>query len=159
MNNASATIVSTMATPTKPRVFVDADVLFAGAASPTEHGASLVVLRMAEITLIEAIASQQVITEAERNLAGYLPAVVPAFQALVSRWLQVVPSPAPNDLVPFQGQADPKDIPILAAAVREACPWLVTFNVRQFQPGHPSVKVVRPGEFVQYVRGRLAHLA
>ena len=38
-------------TPSKPRVFVDADVLFAGAASPSEHGASFVVLRMAEITL------------------------------------------------------------------------------------------------------------
>ena len=42
-----------MTTPAKPRVFVDSDVLFAGAASGAEHGASLVVLRMAEITLIE----------------------------------------------------------------------------------------------------------
>ena len=47
--------------PDKPRVFVDADVLFAGAAAPSEHGASLVVLRMAEITLIDALASPQVI--------------------------------------------------------------------------------------------------
>ena len=39
----------------KPRVFVDADVLFAGSASPSEHSASLVVLRLAEITLIEGI--------------------------------------------------------------------------------------------------------
>jgi hypothetical protein len=38
----------------KPRVFVDADVFFAGAAAPTEHGASLTVLRMAEIMLAEA---------------------------------------------------------------------------------------------------------
>jgi hypothetical protein len=38
-------------------VFVDADVLFAGAAAPSEHGASLVVLRMAEIPLIEAVAA------------------------------------------------------------------------------------------------------
>ncbi|MBC7249776.1 MAG: hypothetical protein H5T62_05770 [Anaerolineae bacterium] len=53
--------------PPKLRVFVDADVLFAGAASPGKHGASLLILRMAEITLIEAVASQQVITEAERN--------------------------------------------------------------------------------------------
>ncbi len=42
----------------KPRVFVDADVLFAGSASPSEHSASLVVLRLAEITLIEALASE-----------------------------------------------------------------------------------------------------
>jgi len=37
----------------KPRVFVDADVLFAGASAPSEHGANLTILRMAEITLDE----------------------------------------------------------------------------------------------------------
>ena len=46
---------------TKPRVFVDADVLFAGAASPSAHSASLVLLQMAEITLLDALTSQQVI--------------------------------------------------------------------------------------------------
>ena len=106
----------------KPRVFVDADVLFAGAASPSDHGASLVVLRMAEITLIEAIVSQQVITEAERNLAGYLPKVLPGFQSIVSRCLQVVPDPSPTELDLIRGLTDPKDAPILAAAVREVCP-------------------------------------
>ena len=53
----------------KPRVFIDSDGLFAGCAAPSEHGASLVILRMAEIMLLEAFASQQVITEVERNLA------------------------------------------------------------------------------------------
>ncbi len=114
---------------------------------------------MAEITLIEAIASRQVITEAERNLAGYLPDVLPVFQSIVSRCLRVVPDPSPAELDPIHGLADPKDAPLLAAAVRDACPWLVTFNVRHYQPGHPAVKVVRPGEFVQQVRGLLAHLS
>lgn len=35
-----------------PKLFVDADVLFAGAASPSEHSASLLVLTLSEITLI-----------------------------------------------------------------------------------------------------------
>jgi hypothetical protein len=43
--------------PPKPRVFVDADVLFAGVASADEHSASLLILRLSEITLIEAVAS------------------------------------------------------------------------------------------------------
>ena len=42
----------------KPRVFVDADVLFAGAVSPSEAGASLVILRLAEITMIEQAAAR-----------------------------------------------------------------------------------------------------
>jgi predicted nucleic acid-binding protein len=148
-----------MTTQPKPRVFIDADVLFAGAASPSEHSASLVVLRMAEITLIEAIVSQQVITEAERNLAGYRLNVLPVFQSIVSRCLRVVADPSPSELDLTRGLADARGAPLLAAAVREACSWLVTFNVRHYQPGHPSVNVVRPGTFVQHVRDLLAHLS
>ena len=144
--------------PNKPRVFVDADVLFAGAAAPSERGASLVVLRMAEITLIEAVASQQVVGEVERNLADKLPKALPAFRLIVSRCLRLVPDPRPADLSPYAGLADPKDLPILAAAMREKCPWLVTFNIRHFQPGHPAVTVLRPGQFVLRVRDLLARL-
>ncbi len=142
----------------KPRVFVDADVLFAGSAAPSEHGASLVVLRLSEITLIEAVASQQVITEAERNLAEKLPAALPAFRLIVSRSLRVVADPDPADLASYAGLADPKDLPILAAAVREGCPWLVTFNVRHFHPGHPAVQALTPGDLIWRVRAMLAGL-
>ncbi len=78
--------------PPKPRIFVDADVFFAGAASPNENSASLVILRMAEITLIEAVTSEQVITEVERNLEEKMLAAIPAFHMLVSRCLRVVSS-------------------------------------------------------------------
>jgi len=142
----------------KPRVFVDANVLFAGAASPSEHSASLVILRLAEITLIEALASEQVIVEAERNLAEKLPQALPAFRLIVSRCLRVVPDPQPADLRAHAELADPKDLPILVAAIREDCPWLVTFNVRDFQPGHPAVTVLRPCEFVLRVRDLLTRL-
>ena len=107
----------------KPRVFVDADVLFAGAASPNKHSASQVVLRLAEITLIEALTSQQVTAEAERNLAAKLPQALPTFRLLVSRCLCVVPDPQQADLSHHSGLADPKDLPILVAAIREDCPW------------------------------------
>jgi hypothetical protein len=99
-----------MTTPPKPRVFVDSDVLFAGAASSSEHGASLVVLRMAEITLIEAIVSEQVIVEVERNLAEYLPATLPVFRQLVSRCLRIVPDPAAAELDFQRLKADPEHI-------------------------------------------------
>jgi predicted nucleic acid-binding protein len=140
------------------RIFVDADVLFAGAAAPSQHGASLVVLRLAEITLIEAVTSQQIIAEAERNLAEKLPAALPAFRLIASRCLRIVPDPEPADLAFFASLADPKDLPILATAVREGCPWLVTFNVRHFQPGHPALRVLPPGEMILRVRERLAGL-
>jgi len=142
----------------KPRLFVDANVLFAGAAAPGEHGASLVILRMAEITLIDALTSRQAITETERNLSAKLPQALSTFRLLVDRCLRVVSDPRLEDLAPHAGIADPKDLPLLVAAVREGCPWLVTFNVRHFQPGHPDVTVLRPGDFVLRVRDLLTRL-
>lgn len=144
--------------PGKPRIFVDADVLFAGATSPSEHGASLVILKMAELTLIEAFTSRQVVTEAERNLVDKLPKALTAFRLLVDHCLRVVSDPRPADMVAHHGKADPKDLPILVAALKEECPWLVTFNVRHYQPGHPEVVVLRPGELVLRVRDLLARL-
>ncbi|MEW5827777.1 MAG: PIN domain-containing protein [Chloroflexota bacterium] len=144
--------------PRRPRIFIDADVLFAGSASPTEHSASLVLLRMAEITLIEAIASTQVVTEAERNLRAKIPLALPAFQLLVSRCLREVPDPALDEIKALTGLVDPDDAPILAAAVRENCPYLATFNVRHYQPGVKSVSAFKPGDLVQHIRYLLSEL-
>jgi len=142
----------------KQRVLIDADVLFAGAASPSEHGASLLILRLAEITLIDAFTSEQVTVEVERNLIAKLPQALPAFHHLISRCLKICPDPEHGDLLLYQGLADPKDISILVAAKRENCPWLVTFNVRHYIPGHSDVKVLKPGDFILRVRDQLAQL-
>jgi predicted nucleic acid-binding protein len=143
----------------KPRIFVDADVLFAGAVSPNEHSASLVILRMAEITLIEAVTSKQVITEVERNLEEKMPGAMPAFQMLVSRCLRVVSDPTMAEIKALLKAAHAKDLPILAAAVREGCLYLATYNTRHFQPGVESITVLKPGDLVQHVRYLLAQMS
>jgi len=145
--------------PHKPRIFIDADVLFAGAASPNEHSASLVILRMAEITLIEAITSRQVITEAERNLQEKMQAALPAFQLLVSRCLKVVDDPTIDEVSALGKSADPKDLPILTAALREGCVYLTTHNIRHYHPGVKTVTVLKPGDLVQQIRYLLAKMS
>jgi hypothetical protein len=147
-----------MADPARPRVLIDADVLFAGAAGPTEYGASLVVLRMAEITLIEAIAPRQVMVEAERNLRDKLPGALPAFNLLADRCLRIVEDPSRDEIQAHEGLADVKDLSILVAAIHHDCAWLVTYNTRHFRPGHPTVTVLEPGAFVRQIRERLAFL-
>jgi predicted nucleic acid-binding protein len=144
----------------KPRVFIDTDVLFAGAASPNEHSASNLILRMAELTLIEAVASTQVITEAERNLLDKMPKALPAFQLLVSRCLMIVEDPDPTELADYIGLANPEDLPILVTAIHQGCSLLVTFNVRHYQPGHPSIAILKPGDLIlriRYLLSRLSH--
>lgn len=140
-------------------VFVDSDVLFAGAASSSEHSASQVVLRISELTLIDAICTQQVVTEVERNLSSSLPQALPAMRMLISRCLRVIPNLAAREIVPHWGRADPKDLPLLVAAIHEECPFLTTFNVRDFQPGHPDVEVLRPGELIRRIRRHLRRIS
>lgn len=144
--------------PQRPRILVDADVLFAGAASPATNSGSLVVLRMAEITLIDALIPEQAVMEAERNLRAKLPSALPALQMLVQRSLRVVPTAPAVALAIHQGKADPKDLPILVTAIREECRWLLTFNVRDYQPGDPAITVLQPGAFVREVRYLLTRL-
>ena len=142
----------------RPRVFVDADVLLAACASPSEHGASLVILRMAEITLLEAVTSQQVIEEVRRNLVRLLPQAWPAMQTIVARCLVVTPDPTDAELLPYAALAHEVDRPILVAALQAGCRWLVTFNLRHYRPGHPAISVARPGEFLAQARDLFSRL-
>jgi hypothetical protein len=146
------------ATTPKIRVFIDSDVLFASAASPGEYSAGLVILKMAEITLIEAIASEQVLVEVDRNLSDKMPKAIPAFRMLVNRCLRIVDDPTLEEVQALSGSADPKDLPILAAAEREDCAFLTTYNVRHFQPGLKHITVLKPGDLVLRIRYLLARL-
>jgi predicted nucleic acid-binding protein len=143
----------------KPTVFLDADVIFAGTAAPTEHGASHVVLRLGEITLIECVTSTQVITEVERNLEEKLPSKLPELRLIVSRSLHVVSDPELEELIPYEGQADPKDLPILVAALKHGCRFLLTFNIRHYAPATAEIMVQPPGDFVKTIRTLLTRLA
>ena len=147
---------SAMERPLKPRVFFDADVLIAGSAST--RGASYILLHLAELTIIEGIISEQVKVEAERNLREKLPQALPAFRVLVGSALKVVPDPAEEELGPYRDQADEKDVPILAAAVREKCHYLLTFNTRHYYPAEGVITVSTPGEFLSLLRRQLSEL-
>ncbi len=139
-------------------VFLDADVIFAGSAAPTAHSASHIVLQLGEMTLIDCVTSTQAVTEVERNLADKLPSKLSEFQLIVSRSLRVVSDPELEELRQYKGQADPKDLPILVAAVREKCSSLLTFNIRHYHPSAVTITIHRPGEFVQTVRAILSQI-
>lgn len=143
---------------TKLRVFVDADVLFAASASGSEFGASLVVLRLGEITLIDLITSEQVITEVNRNLQNKIPQALPIFKTLAERCLTVVPNPNQSQLSTYAGQADPKDLPILVSAINAEARWLLTFNTRHYFPTEPAIQIAKPGQFITATRHLLTKL-
>jgi predicted nucleic acid-binding protein len=141
----------------RPRVFIDADAFIAGSASTS--GASQMILRLSELGLIEGVSSAQVRSEVERNLERMLPAALPVFRLLADAACRWVEDPVPDELAAVQGQADEKDVPILAAAVAAGCEWLVTFNVKDFYPRSGNIRVVRPGEFIATLRRLLEEMA
>lgn len=147
---------------TKPlnrlKVFVDSDVLFAGSAAPTNRGASLVILGLGEIALIDAIVSEQVVTEVARNLTEKFPRALPAFNLIVQRSLTIVSDPGIAELSAYSDLAEATDLPILAAAHREGCRYLVSFNLRHYRPGHPDVTVLRPSDLILRIRDWLTRL-
>jgi len=140
------------------RVYFDADVLFAGAASPSDHSASQVLLTLSEITLIEGITSEFAVEECRRNLEAKLRAATSDFERLVGRALSIVDAPARQRLLSHTDRADWKDLPHLVAALEQGCAYLTTYNVDDYEPGHPEVDVLRPGALVQRVREQLSSL-
>jgi hypothetical protein len=139
-------------------IYIDADVLFAGASSPSDHSASQVLLTLSEITLIEGITSQLAIDECRRNLEAKLPGATGDFERLVRRSLSVEEPPSRKALLPHSGLADWKDLPHLVSALQADCRYLTTYNLDDYKPGHPDLEVVRPGALVRRVREQLATL-
>jgi hypothetical protein len=138
------------------RIYIDADVLFAGAASAT--GASHNLLILGEIGLVATMAAPQAIDEARRNLATKAARALPAFDRIVERAIRMAPEPSIAAVVAVIGQAHSEDLPHLAAALGAGCRWLATFNVSHYQPGKPAVTIVTPGELLQQARAHLLGL-
>jgi hypothetical protein len=140
------------------RLYIDADVLFAGAARSSETAASYALLLLGEIGLIEAVCAAQAVEEAERSLETKAPLALPAFRRIVGRCIQVLPDPSPAAVREWRGRADPEDLSHLVTAINAGCRWLVTFNERDYRPGHPDLTVIAPGRMIQRLRAQLAAL-
>jgi len=135
------------------RVCIDADVLFAGSASTS--GASHVVLQLGELGIVDVRVADQARAEAERNLADKLPSALPALRAILGACTSSIPMVAPTAArrLSRAREADPKDAPILAAAIAADCRWLLTFNLRDYRT--ERVRVSQPGPFLEELRAML----
>ncbi len=136
------------------RVFVDANVLIAGADS--QSGASNAVLKMAEIGLFQLVVSTQVLDEAERNLRKKLPRALPNFAAQLARLrLEILPDPTPEQVEPWKEVIETKDAPILSVAVASSVDRFITLNTKDFTPAvaeQSGLTILTPAQFVEEIR-------
>ena len=136
------------------RVFLDANVLIAGAAS--RGGASRAVMMMAEAGLFRMVVSRQVLDEAERNLRRKLPHGLPILAEILGHvHLEIVDDPAPHSFARWLDCIEDKDAPIVEAAVTANIDYLLTLNSRDFTPAvaaRSGLKIWTPAQFVERLR-------
>lgn len=109
----------------KPRVFVDATVLFAGIGWPRW---SYQVLRHAAQDDFKLVLIPLVIEQARRNLQAKLPALVESFDAWLSHMsCEIAPDPKPEAVVAHLDLVrDIDDVPIAVAALEAQADYLVS---------------------------------
>ena len=135
------------------RVFFDANVYFAGSASPT--GGSAHVLQLILKGRIEAAASRLVLREAERNLRRKRPPKdLKAFHEFLKHAkVHVIRTPPETAWKRYEGMIHPKDVPVLAAAAASKAAYLVTLDRRHFMAKTmsgkvPGLVIMTPGDFL-----------
>jgi len=136
------------------RVFLDANVYFAGCASPT--GASALILQLALKGRIGVTASRLVLREAERNLRRKRPPKdLEAFHRFLKHAkLRLIPTPPESARAKYEGAIHPKDVPVLAAAVAAKAEYLITLDRRHFltktvSAQVPKLAILTPGDFLR----------
>jgi len=134
-------------------VCVDADVLIAGLLSRT--GASHAILVLGELGLLRLVLPKAALAEVRRNLAAKLPEAGLLFEEFLRAVPVQIRRPTAHDRERARGLADPKDVPILAAAIGAGTRLLVTHNIRHFRSGH-GMRVVRPRTLIEEARAWMA---
>jgi predicted nucleic acid-binding protein len=113
---------------------------------------------MAEIGLYRLVVCRQVLDESERNLRKKLPDALPVFAELMAAIRpEVVPDPSPEQVARWESVIEPKDAPILAAAVAAMPDRFLTLDEKDFiEPAHVAEKtglrIETPADFVQTIR-------
>lgn len=136
----------------KLRLFLDASVIIAGIASLT--GASGIILSLCEAGQVQAVVSEAVLDECQRNIQRKLPEMMPRFQRVMKALkLEVVPYPPLEQVRRCERIIHRKDAHILAAAMEARPDYLITLDATHFlkdlSVGQKSgLKIVLPGDFL-----------
>ncbi len=139
------------------RIFLDSSVIIAACGS--RSGASHAVIVMAEIGLFKVLISEQVIEECDRNITKKLPKALPIFRQILNVTNpEILPNPSITDVAKWETLIEPKDAPILTAALLAQSDRLLSLNTRDFTPSvaqQSGLKIQTPSEFIQEIRSIL----
>ncbi len=139
------------------RAFIDASVLFA--ASYSSAGASREIIRLAFQGEVQLVISDDVLREAEKNLALKYPIAVAVLHEVVEALPLDEVVPTAEEVQQAASYTAAKDAPIVAAAKKAGVDYLVSLD-RRHLVGIPQVaqrsglRIVLPEEFLAEIRRR-----
>jgi uncharacterized protein len=134
----------------KPRVFLDSNVIFSGLYSP--RGAPGVILEQFIRGKISVVISQQVLEEVVRTIKEKLPEALPALRILmVNTPPAVVKDPNLSDIESWTKQLNVGDAAILAAAVSAQPDYFISgdnhFIENPDLAGEAGLRIITPAQF------------
>lgn len=144
--------------PKRISVFLDASVLFAASDSAT--GASREIIRYVLRNAIDAVISELVLEEAERNLSVKRPQALPYFYVLRDTVPFKIVEPTRDEVLAMQPHTAFKDAPILAAAKKADVYCLVSLDRRHMIEKREAIKkqiglkILLPSELLDLLRRR-----
>jgi predicted nucleic acid-binding protein len=110
------------------RVFIDSSVIIAASISARSYARDLIAAGLrGEVTLIW---SDLVSTKTERNLQTKAPNAMPAFRRFRDRLHIESITPDPAIIRQAEAVIDPKDVPIVAAAIAGGADWIASYDRR-----------------------------
>ncbi|MCJ7589580.1 MAG: putative toxin-antitoxin system toxin component, PIN family [Candidatus Aminicenantes bacterium] len=140
----------------KYRVFLDSNVILSGLFS--ERGAPRLILDLLSLDLpvLTGVTGRFNLTEIERTLEKKMAETLPVYRLYLPKLkLDIIPLPSREDLRPFVGAAEDKDLPVLAAVVNGKADHFVTGDKKLIslirRKGDFPVKTVSPAEFLDKV--------
>jgi len=144
------------------KLFMDSSALMAGILSA--EGGARALLLLSENNKIDLVVSEQVITEAERNIARKAPILLPfARELILHAKISILLDPKPEIL---KGRIDwishIADLPILVSAADAQVDFLITLNTRHFMDDPQAAKksglyIGTPGDALGWLRKNLAN--
>lgn len=138
------------------RLFLDANVWFAAAVSPT--GASSVLLFLCQEGKCEATVTRLILQEAEHNLRAKAKfrdaALVRFFHLIVAPGVQVVPAPSGEEAASYAAVVHAKDTHVLAGAHTAMADALITLDRKHFfvasvRQAQLPFEILTPGMFLR----------
>jgi len=138
-----------------PKVFIDTSVIFSSLLS--NSGASAKIFKSARS--LDIFISQYVIDEVHDVLKQKAPHLLDSFEQML-RVKDFAITPAPRKRLVLKARkiiSDPKDAPILAAAISAKVDYLVTLDKKDFindakVAERSGLTIVTPGQFVKLLK-------